>query len=91
MLRIPVEVNMISFGPSTKFLQTSSCLVGQLADDGCIEERLDLDRPREVKFLGLRFGCFVPFLQNLRKCRSIYLDELLKLIKIITKLLEAFL
>jgi hypothetical protein len=52
---------------------------------------LNLNRPREVELLGFGLGRFVPFLEDLGKGCPVDLDELLKLIEVITKLLEAFL
>jgi hypothetical protein len=52
---------------------------------------LNLNRPREVELLGFGLGRFVPLLEDLGKGCPVDLDELLKLIEVITKLLEAFL
>ena len=52
---------------------------------------MNLNRPREVELLGFGLGRFVPLLEDLGKGCPVDLDELLKLIEVITKLLEAFL
>lgn len=88
---LPLKTDMIPVCPCTELLQTRCDLVRELTDDCRVEEGLDLNSPREIELLRLGLGSLVPFLQDLGKCRSIYVNELLQLVEVVCKLLEALL
>lgn len=91
MLRVSLEAHIIAFGPRAKFLQAGGRLVGQFTDDCSVEKRLHLNRPGEVKLLGLGLRRLVPLLQDLGEGGPIDLDKLLKLVEIVPELLEPLL
>jgi hypothetical protein len=91
VLRAGLESDIITISPGAKLLETCGGLVGQLADDGGVEERLDLDGSGEVQLLRLGLRCLVPLLENLGECGTVDLNKLLQLVQVIGKLLEALL
>jgi hypothetical protein len=46
-----VKVDMVPIAPSPELLQARSCLIGELADYGRVEERLNLNSSREIELL----------------------------------------
>jgi hypothetical protein len=54
MIRAGLEGDIVPIGPGTELLETCGGLVGQLADDGGIEEKLDLDGSGEVQLFCFR-------------------------------------
>lgn len=88
---LPFKADVVPVCPCTELLQTCCDLIRELTDDCWVEEGLNLHSPGEIELLGLGFGSLVPFLQDLGERRPIYVDELLQLIEVVRKLLEALL
>ncbi len=71
---------MVAFSPGTQLLQARRRLVGQLTDDGRVEEGLDLDGPGEIELLRFGLGCLVPLLEDFGESGAIDLYKLLQLV-----------